>query len=443
MRVLQLIRATADGRRAPADRSVRPTEAMTGALPRRSGVLARPLVVGTAVIGLAGLVGIAGPDIAGASAAPSGAAAAGSAADLYQAGNSRYTGSWGWEPIALPADPTYIDEENYFGMAIVNGNVWAWGDNHKGELGQGNVTQPSSFTTPVEVPTLSNILQVDGGDFYGLARTSSGTVYSWGNPSAGELGRPTSNGSNSIPGQIPGLDNVVQISAGNNHSLALLSDGTVMTWGSPNSGDLGTGGTTQLSTPEPIPGLTDVVAVSAGCDWSMALLKNGTVMAWGLNNLGELGDGSDTNRSTPVQVRGLSNIVAISAGGDYPTDGHAVALDVHGNVWAWGDDHNGQLGEPVAGGSSDVPMQVQTLKHIVSVSAGGQASSAVDALGRLWIWGSDREGQLGTSTKKALDLPTETTFVSVVASWSGAEATLVLAEPAPLAGRAVRPRSVR
>src|SRR5206468_2309569 len=92
--------------------------------------------------------------------------------------------------------------------------------------------------------------------------------------------------------------------------------------------------------PVPVSGLSNVVAISAGNDHSLALLGDGTVMAWGLNNDGQLGDGTTTNRRVPVAVSELSGVVAISGGGF-----HSMALLGDGTVKAWGDNGSGQVGD--------------------------------------------------------------------------------------------------
>jgi hypothetical protein len=86
----------------------------------------------------------------------------------------------------------------------------------------------------------------------------------------------------------------------------------VWTWGRGDSGELGN--------------LRDVVAISAGDLHSLALLKDGTVRAWGQNRYGQIGDGTSTNRDTPTTVPGVRNVVAIAAGGYREREGVVEAL---------------------------------------------------------------------------------------------------------------------
>ena len=85
-------------------------------------------------------------------------------------------------------------------------------------------------------------------------------------------------------------------------------------WGLNSSGQLGDGSTTQRTTPVAVSGLANVVAIAAGNTHSVALKSDGSVWAWGLNNVGQLGDGTSVNRLTPVPMSGLSGIQAIGAG---------------------------------------------------------------------------------------------------------------------------------
>src|SRR5262249_37404323 len=157
------------------------------------------------------------------------------------------------------------------------------------------------------------------------------------------------------------LTEVASVSAGEEFSLALLENGTVMAWGKDFRGQLGNGATGlsgSSDVPVPVVGLSEVVAVSAGAGFSLALLKNGTVVAWGSNEAGQLGDGAEgpgTESDVPVAVTGLSEVVAIAAGTSF-----GLAVRRNGTVMAWGQNAHGQLGDGAEGfaSSSDVPVPV-------------------------------------------------------------------------------------
>ena len=224
-----------------------------------------------------------------------------------------------------------------------DGTVWAWGSNQSGKLGDGT-TKAYSYT-PVQVSGLSNVTAIVAGFCHTVALKDDGTVWAWGNNYRGQLGDGTTT-DRLTPVQVSGLSNVTAIVAGFLHTVALKDDGTVWSWGYNYDGELGDGTTNGTLTPVQVSGLSNVTAITAGGDarvahsHTVALKNDSTVWAWGYNYFGQLGDGTTTKRLTPVQVSCLSNITAITAGAD-----HTVALKDDGTVWAWGYNANGRLGD--------------------------------------------------------------------------------------------------
>jgi alpha-tubulin suppressor-like RCC1 family protein len=234
---------------------------------------------------------------------------------------------------------------------------------------------------------------------------------SWGNNFHGQLGNGTT-ASRLLFGPVSGLgDSVVQVAAGEFHSLALTSDGTVWAWGANGFGQLGNGTTTDSSVPVQVAGLTGVVAVSASDLHSLALRSNGTVWAWGNNDAGQLGNGTTTDSWVPVQVKGLAGVTKIAAG-----SGYSLALRSDGTVWAWGSNHYGQLGNGTTK-DSWVPVRVTGLSQVTSIAAGAGASYAISTrsittLTTLWAWGSNGSGELGDGTVAGRTTPGQVTGIS-------------------------------
>lgn len=158
-----------------------------------------------------------------------------------------------------------------------------------------------------------------------------------------------------------------------------------------------------------IPGLTNMIAISSGWKHTLALKSDGTVWAWGLNSHGELGDGTSFNRSNAVQVLNLSNIVAVS-GGDY----NSIALRSDGTVWKWGVNDVGDLGLGATDGTAPgvandpvvhaFPAQIMQDKfgngfsNVVNVANRDYHNIAVKADGSVWMWGANDQGQCGDGT---------------------------------------------
>ncbi|MFI6294720.1 RCC1 domain-containing protein [Nonomuraea sp. NPDC050790] len=196
------------------------------------------------------------------------------------------------------------------------GNVYATGSNSVGQLGDGTTTtrlRPVSTVTPAGLP-LGGFTQIAAGGFgHSMALRSDGTVWTWGNNEKGQLGDGTTV-NRLTPVRVNGLNGVVRIAAGLSHSLALRDDGSVWTWGENQMGQLGDGTAVNRSTPVRVSGLSGVTRIDGGGAMSMAARADGTAWTWGYNFSGELGDGTTVNRSTPVQVPGLSGVVEVAAG---------------------------------------------------------------------------------------------------------------------------------
>ncbi len=231
-----------------------------------------------------------------------------------------------------------------------------------------------------------------GGDAHTLARSDSGSVFAWGDNSAGQLGLGD-NQARLEPITVPGLSGVLAVAAGRAHSLALRADGSVVAWGANAQGQLGVGTQTNHNTPQTVSGLANVVAIAAAGDQSFAVRNDGTVWAWGDNDSGQLGDGSNTDRLHPVQLTSLSGAgVAVTSVAASAT--HTLAVDQLGNVWAWGDNSAGQQGD-TAVTVRHTPVQVAGVSGVASAAAGSGFSMAIDLNARLFAWGRNDKGQLG------------------------------------------------
>jgi alpha-tubulin suppressor-like RCC1 family protein len=295
----------------------------------------------------------------------------------------------------------------------------SWGANLHRQLGDGSSEAFSDV--PVAVAKLSGVTAVAGGGSHSLALLSGGTVMAWGDDESGQLGNGSDESVSSVPVAVSGLSGVSAIAAGGEHSLALLSNGTVMAWGNNESGQLGDGNFDESDTPVAVKGLSGVAAISAGGAFSLALLKTGTVMAWGDDESGQLGNGSVKTSDVPVAVKGLSGVSAVSAGAD-----HGLALLKTGAVMGWGDDESGELGGEVAEEGepqlSDVPVAVNGLSSVSVVCAGDAFSLALTKAGTVMAWGADAHGQLGNgATAAEVETPVPVSGLSDVTAIAAGE----------------------
>lgn len=313
-----------------------------------------------------------------------------------------------------------------------NGNVYAWGNNGFGQLGD---TTTSARATPVQLLTLSGtkITAVSAGGNHSLAIDNGGNVWAWGANTYGQLGDGTVNLSIvakqviSASGSNPTV--VSKISAGGSHSLALLSGGTALSWGYNGVGQLGnkvlffTAGfvnysTTTLpsSTPKAVvidnfvsnsstatyPILTNITDIAAGGSHSLFLVNDGinpataTVWACGNNAAGQLGLGDLINRS-----HGVKQVVFPAVATSYPIQvaaglDHSLALMKDGKVWEWGLNifNSNAVTKPV----QVVKIDGTPLSDVTKIVATGNSSYAVDNKNQLWAWGENTFGQLGNAT---------------------------------------------
>ncbi len=313
---------------------------------------------------------------------------------------------------------------------LTNGTVMAWGDNTFGQLGDGLPGPNNDSGVPVAVQSLSGVTAVSSGGEHSLALLSNGTVMAWGQNSSGQLGNGTTIDSD-VPVAVKRLTGVVAISAGYLHSLAVLANGTVMAWGSNGNGQLGDGTDSNISdVPVAVKGLSGVMTVAAGGQHSLALLKNGTVMAWGENDSGQLGDGTFNGSDLPVAVKGLSGVMSISAGSE-----HSMALLTDGTVVAWGSNSFYQLGQnnnfPGGIGQSDVPVLVKGLSGVTAISAGGLFNLALLSNGTVMDWGDNATGQLGNGTTNDIIMPAPLPGLSAVTAVSAGDVHSLAGTAAP------------
>ena len=238
---------------------------------------------------------------------------------------------------------------------------------------------PASAATPA---------MVSAGDGFSCALTGQ-EVWCWGRNTTGQLGDGTGTDS-LVPVRVGTLPVAIGVAAGHDHTCAVDAGNSVWCWGNNAFGEVGNGTTsTAVNTPVQVPGLL-ATQVSAGDGSTCALTVAQTVECWGDNNYGELGDGTTADASTPQPVTGLPPITQIAVGYF-----HACALDVTGAVWCWGDNSGGALGTGKKNGTSDVPVAAR-LSGAISIAAGSADTCAILTGGDLKCWGGNSVGQLGT-----------------------------------------------
>lgn len=272
------------------------------------------------------------------------------------------------------------------------------------------------------IPSSKAVKVAVGADF-SCALTTTGIVACWGYSERGEIGSVITGEAQQFhhlvraPTQVEGLGaGVTDFDANSHHGCAVEADRTVSCWGYNGSGELGDGTTTNRQTAVKVAGLADAKAVHAGCDFTCALTTGGAVKCWGDNTVYQLGAMTHLTRNpnsgidfpdpspTPIEATGLSSgVVALETG-----CAHACAILQDGSVRCWGNNANGEAGQPNTGSGNwgppvEQPTAVAGLSGVTALSSafihdgstGDTSSSCALTAGAMKCWGSVQNGLLG------------------------------------------------
>jgi alpha-tubulin suppressor-like RCC1 family protein len=307
--------------------------------------------------------------------------------------------------------------------------TWSWGDGTPDSLGNsvqkvwnkaGIFTGKISATLNGKSVSASQTVQVviepvSAGETHTCAIVSDGSVQCWGFNQSGQLGNNTTTNSLTTV-TVAGLSNAVGLATGLNHTCALQSSGTVSCWGENNAGQLGNGTPTAASlVPVAVQGLTNTVALAAGEKHTCALSANGAVSCWGDNFFGQLIGVSPTLSgsfvATPVVVPGVTSAVALSG-----ADANTCALIANGGVLCWGFNGNGRLGTGVFSGSYSTPSPVTGLTDAIALTSGHGHNCALRAGGTVVCWGFNNHGELGNGLVGDRSTPVDVVSLTGVVS---------------------------
>ncbi|WVZ77466.1 hypothetical protein U9M48_025328 [Paspalum notatum var. saurae] len=343
---------------------------------------------------------------------------------------------------SLPPSVSAVAAGHYHSLAVSSdGEVWAWGRNDEGQLGRGLHTPRNTWSNAEQVRGLDKVQvrAVSASGVVSAAIGSDGSLWVWGRSKRGQLGLGKDIIEADVPSRVEALASydVIKVSFGWGHAMALTKDGKLFGWGYSDNGRLGEMGqsTMSLSSEEYIcktvdkysnsmleavekmvqekirsednmpiiwePSLVHEVShfevsdVSCGLDHSLILCSDGVLLSGGDNTYGQLGRKPGLSKLLPVDMSYRPFSVSASVG-------HSLALchtstegvdTVETGMLSWGWNCSSQLGRP---GQEDIPALVDCLSgRPVSASAGRVHSVVLTAKGEVWTWGSGRNGRLG------------------------------------------------
>jgi alpha-tubulin suppressor-like RCC1 family protein len=339
--------------------------------------------------------------------------------------------------------------ENHTVMLRSNGTLWACGDNFLGQLGDGTTT---ARNVPIRIGTATDWMAISAGQYHTMAIKTDGSLWAWGDNTYGQLGTGTASFVETAPVQVGTAKDWATVSAGDYHTVAMKTDGTIWSWGDSADGTLGTGETYSgiiLPTPAQI-GTDKWKAIATGQGHTMAVRADGALFGFGANGVGQLGDQSNLEGRNPVQigtdldwadvtVRGNQTVARKTdkklftwghnadgqlgdgtlANKDLPTkvddnawksiasgDGHTVALKDDGSLWTWGDNTEGQCGDGKVELQIKTPKPIGTAKDFIAIDAGEAHTVAMKANGTIFAIGDNTLGQLCNGTNTAKSSPT-------------------------------------
>lgn len=236
--------------------------------------------------------------------------------------------------------------------------AYCWGADSRGQLGD---ARHINSTTPIPLAVgfeSSKWSRLSAGELHTCGLSSIGTAYCWGADSSGQLGNGLVVADIDTPTSVSGGLSFIEISAGGRHTCGIATGGDLYCWGANDSLQLGTSTAPNLvsSTPLLVPGISNVVQVSAGANHTCAVVQGGQTYCWGSASWGQVGNGTTSGIVTsPAQVSGAQQFRSISAGLR-----HTCGIDTSNVSWCWGSNVFGALGNQLQAAVRATPQRVAT-----------------------------------------------------------------------------------
>ena len=285
----------------------------------------------------------------------------------------------------VPVTNVYLG--TYHSAALTeNGVLFCWGSNTSGQIGNGK----TEHFVDLPQKTLEHVSSASLGLAHSAAITEDGSLYCWGDNWYQQIGNGSEAEAQTEPVKV--LDHVSSVSLGDNHSAAVTEDGSLYCWGYNEFGQVGNG--TTVNQPTPVKVMENVSSVLLGYESSMALTETGDLYCWGHNHVGQVGNGSESEIQTePVKV--MENVSSAAAS---PYSYHRAALTENRDLYCWGYNNYGQVGNGEINQQQHTPVKV--MENVLSVSVGSSHTAAITENGSLYCWGDNQHRQIGNGSEE-------------------------------------------
>jgi alpha-tubulin suppressor-like RCC1 family protein len=318
--------------------------------------------------------------------------------ELWCWGRNDYgqTGSESAEPVSLPrrvgdrGQWTAMDAGNSFTCGIqADGSLWCWGRNDYAQIAPS--VEGASFSAPKQVGEATHWHAVSAGVDSACAITDADALWCWGSNSFGVGGIGTTGGT-IPPSELPGTWESVAV--GDYHACGVQTGGTLWCWGSNGYGQIAAPSeTSQLNAPTQVGEATDWVAAFPSGYSACAVREDGELWCWGGNQSGQLGDG-ETDAWTEPTLFGVDGPwIDVALG--HTLESAAAGVKSDGSLWSWG---LGYVGRGESTETISTPTPVATASNFTTVDAGHSHLCTANDLGEVWCWGDNTYGQLGDGT---------------------------------------------
>lgn len=275
-----------------------------------------------------------------------------------------------------------------------DGSIYFCGDYELNASNNNNML----IKTPTKID-LPEMIDISSGIGHIVALSNDGEVYAWGRNKYGQLGNGLELDEYTSPEKIESLTNIIKIESGINHSIALDHNGNIYAWGDNSYGQFGNGNNIGSNVPVLVDTINDINNIAVGYNHTIFVKNNDGIYACGNNEYGQLGNGITNNSNLPIKISNNSEPVSISGGLN-----HTLEIDNQNNIYVWGSNINQQLGVTENTGAF-VPVSVYNLDNVISIASGKYHNLALRKDGTVWSWGYNSHKQLGDGSTINIDIP--------------------------------------